>query len=208
MELKDIPLTTKPKPAPIEKQPIGEQERQDHDTHLNLWNKDNFIRAEFTNSERTHVRVYYYNDKGKEDEFNFVYDEDHKYTKKLLTLTDLDTMHELTYKRIKREERYFKEFAVRVGKEQGLLIDPIAYYDSETQSSKVDTKFYSYGLRLFFEDFDTEKQKEDLFIVKLAAFELDIVKNCEDRDVKSKLRKAKDPIEILKILLEIKDSKS
>ncbi len=188
MELKDIPLTTKPKPAPIEKQPVGEQEQQDNDTHYNLWNKDNFIRAEFTNNERTHVRVYFYNDKGKEDEFNFVYDEDHKYTKKLLTLTDLDTMHELT--------------------EQGLLIDPIAYYDSETQSSKVDTKFYSYGLRLFFEDFDTEKQKEDLFIVKLAAFELDIVKNCEDRDVKSKLRKAKDPIEILKILLEIKDSKS
>ena len=78
MELKDIPLTTKPKPAPIEKQAVGAQEQQDHDTHLNLWNKDNFIRAEFTNNERTHVRVYFYNDKGKEDEFNFVYDEDHK----------------------------------------------------------------------------------------------------------------------------------
>jgi hypothetical protein len=143
---------------------------------------------------------------GKEDEFNFVFDETHKYTKKLLELTDLDTMHELTYKRIKQEEKYFKEFAVRVGKEQGLLIDPIAYYDSETQSSKVDTKFYSYGLKLFFEDFDSDKQKEDLFIVKLAAFELDLVKNSENRDLKSKIRKAKDPIEILKILLELKES--
>ena len=43
----------------IEKQLIGEQEQQDNDTHYNLWNKDNFIRAEFTNNERTHVRVYF-----------------------------------------------------------------------------------------------------------------------------------------------------
>jgi hypothetical protein len=202
-DLKDIPLNTKPMPAV---QPVGEiQSNEDHDTLYNLWNKENFLRAEFTNNDRTHVRIFYDVD-GKEEEFDIVYDENHKYTKKLLTLTDLDTMHELTYKRIKQEEKYFKEFAVRVGKEQGLLIDPVAYYDSETQSSKVDTKFYSYGLKLFFEDFDSDKQKEDLFIVKLAAFELDLVKNSDNREMKSKIRKAKDPIEILKILLELKDS--
>ena len=203
--LNEIPLNTKPKPSI---QPEGEQQlNEDHDTVFNLWNKENFLRAEFTNDERTHVRVFYDVD-GKEEEIDFVYDENHKYTQKLLTLTDLDTMHEKTYKRIKQEERFFKEFAVRVGKEQGLLIDPIAYYDSETQSSKVDTKFYSYGLKLFFEDFDEKSQKEDLFIVKLAAFELDLVKNCEDRDIKSKLRKAKNPVEILHILLDIKNQSS
>mgnify|MGYP001330335495 CR=1 FL=1 len=204
-ELNNVSLNTKPKPAV---QPVGEQQlKEDHDTVFNLWNKENFLRAEFTNDERTHVRVFYDVD-GKEEEIDFVYDENHKYTQKLLTLTDLDTMHEKTYKRIKQEERFFKEFAVRVGKEQGLLIDPIAYYDSETQSSKVDTKFYSYGLKLFFEDFDEKSQKEDLFIVKLAAFELDLVKNCEDRDIKSKLRKAKNPVEILHILLDIKNQSS
>ena len=83
MELKDIPLKGyKPLPA-VERQPTNALQ-EDHDTSLNLWNKDNFIRAEFTNSDRTHVRVYYTNDMDKEDEFNFVYDEDHKYTKKLL----------------------------------------------------------------------------------------------------------------------------
>ena len=203
--LNEIPLNTKPKPSI---QPEGEQQlNEDHDTVFNLWNKENFLRAEFTNDERTHVRVFYEVD-GKEEEFDMIYDENHKYTQKLLTLTDLDTMHEKTYKRIKQEERFFKEFAVRVGKEQGLLIDPVAYYDSETQSSKVDTKFYSYGLKLFFEDFNEETQKEDLFIVKLAAFELDLVKNCEDRDMKSKLRKAKNPVDILKILLELKSQES
>tara|TARA_R110002167_G_scaffold242025_1_gene447309 strand:+ start:229 stop:867 length:639 start_codon:yes stop_codon:yes gene_type:complete len=209
-ELKDIPLDTKPLPA-TDQTPMSEYLEpvhwtDDKDTIFCLWHKDNFIRAEFTNDERTHVRVYYtIEETGKETEINFNWNEDDKYTQKLLTLTDLDTMHENTYKRIKQEERYFKEYAVRVGKEMGLLIDPIAYYDTETQSSKVDTKFYSYGLKLFFEEFNAEKQKEDLFIVKLAAFELDVVKNCEDRELKSKLRKAKDPVEILQTLLDIKN---
>lgn len=204
--LQDIPLNTKPIPAPPEKQPTNTVQ-EDHDEVLKMWNGENFIRAEFTNNERTHVRVYYHRpaDEGR-GECDFIYDEDHKFTKALLKLTDLDTMHELTYKRIKQEERYFKEFAVRVGREQGLLIDPVAYYDEETQSSKVDTKFYSYGLKLFFDSFDESTQKEDLFIVKLAAFELDLVKESDDREMKSKIRKAKNPIEILKILLEFKGS--
>lgn len=202
--LQDIPLNTKPIPAPPEKQPTNTVQ-EDHDESLKMWNGDNFIRAEFTNNERTHVRVYFHRPESEgRGEFDFIYDEDHKYTKALLKLTDLDTMHEFTYKRIKQEERYFKEFAVRVGREQGLLIDPVAYYDAETQSSKVDTKFYSYGLKLFFEDFDEATQKEDLFIVKLAAFELDLVKESDDREMKSKIRKAKNPIEILHILLELK----
>lgn len=203
-ELKNISLNTKPMPA-VEKQPV-DTVQQDHDELLNLWSGENFIRAEFTNDERTHVRVFYHPVDGDRGEFDFVYDEDHKYTQALLKLTDLDTIHELTYKRIKQEERYFKEFAVRVGREQGLLIDPVAYYDEETQSSKVDTKFYSYGLKLFFENFDESTQKEDLFIVKLAAFELDLVKESDDREMKSKIRKAKNPIEILQILLELKGS--
>lgn len=205
-ELKDISLNTKPMPA-VEKQP-ADTIQQDHDEVLKLWNGENFIRAEFTNDERTHVRVFYHPVDGDRGEFDFVYDEDHKYTQALLKLTDLDTMHELTYKKIKQEERYFKEFAVRVGREQGLLIDPVAYYDEETQSSKVDTKFYSYGLKLFFEKFDESTQKEDLFIVKLAAFELDLVKESDNREMKSKIRKAKNPIEILQILLELKSQES
>ena len=59
-----------------------------------MWNGENFIHAEFTNDDRTHVRVHYHRpeDEGR-GEFDFVYDEDHKYTQALLKLTDLDTMH-------------------------------------------------------------------------------------------------------------------
>ena len=46
--------------------------------------------------------------------------------------------------------------------------------------------------------------KEDLFVVKLAAFELDLVKNSNNREIKSRLRKAKTPIEVLETLMELK----
>ena len=72
-------------------------------------------------------------------------------------------------------------------------------------SAKLDTKFFGQTLQLLFEDFDVEKQKEDLFIIKLAAFELDMVKSSNDRERKTKLRKAKTPLEVLTILLEMKE---
>ena len=113
---------------------------------------------------------------------------------------------ENTYQRIKAEEASFKEFAIRLGKKEGYLIDPVAYYDSESNSAKVDTKFYTQSIKLFFGPFDEEKQKEDLFVCKLAAFELDMVQKSEDKEIKSKLRKAKTPLEVIQTLIEIKNS--
>ena len=55
-----------------------------------------------------------------------------------------------------------------------------------------------------FNEFDSEKSKEDLFIIKLAAFELDLIKNSNDREQKARLRKAKSPIEVLEVLMEMK----
>ena len=130
---------------------------------------------------------------------------EHPYITKLFDLTDLDEMHENTWKRIKQEQKMWREFAIKIAKDDGLIIDPIAYYDSDTQSAKLDTKFFGQTLQLLFEDFDVEKQKEDLFIIKLAAFELDMVKSSNDRERKTKLRKAKTPLEVLTILLEMKE---
>ena len=114
-------------------------------------------------------------------------------------------MHENTWKRLKNDQKMWREFAVKIAKQDGLIIDPIAYYDNESQSSKLDTKFFGQTLQLLFGEFNEEKQKEDLFIIKLAAFELDMVKTSLDRERKSKLRKAKTPLEVLSILIEIKE---
>ena len=170
-----------------------------------------FDRAEYTDSARTTMRIFYENLEGNDQEgenFEFDFQENDPSRKwivdQLYQLTDKDAIMENTYQRIVAEEASFKEFAIRLGKKEGYLIDPIAYYDSESNQAKVDTKFYTQSIKLFFGNFDLETQKEDLFVCKLAAFETDIVKNCKDKDLKSKLRKVQTPLEVIETLLEIK----
>ena len=179
--------------------------------------KETFVRAEFVDNDRTVVKIYWNNPEGhgnpdvELDHFTVNLEDktsdgkEHPYITKLFDLTDLDEMHENTWKRIKQEQKMWREFAIKIAKDDGLIIDPIAYYHNDTQSAKLDTKFFGQTLQLLFEDFDEEKQKEDLFIIKLAAFELDMVKSSNNRELKTKLRKAKTPLEVLSILLELKD---
>lgn len=178
--------------------------------------KETFDRAEFVNNDRTVVKIWWKNPEGhgnpdSELDHFIVNLEDrttdgkeHPYITKLFELTNLDEMHENTWKRLKQEQAMWREYAIKIAKQDGLIIDPVAYYDSDTQSSKLDTKFFGQTLQLLFNDFDVEKQKEDLFIIKLAAFELDMVKNSTDRERKSQLRKAKTPLEVLNTLIEMK----
>ena len=187
------------------------------DSTIKNLTKETFAYAEFTNNDRTVCKIYWNNPDGhgnpdKElDHFTVNLEDktsdgkEHPYITKLFELTDLDEMHENTWKRLKNDQKMWREFAIKIAKQDGLIIDPIAYYDNESQSSKLDTKFFGQTLQLLFGEFNEKKQKEDLFIIKLAAFELDMVKTSSDRERKSKLRKAKTPLEVLSILIEIKE---
>ena len=161
-------------------------------------------KVEYTDSERTTLRIFY-EDNGEKEFTLLENDPSRKWlVDQVYVLTSKDEIMENTYQRIVAEEASFKEFAIHQGKEQGYLIDPVAYYDSESNSAKVDTKFYTQSIKLFFNDFNSEKQKEDLFVCKLAAFELDIVKKCNDKELKSKIRKADNPLEVIETLIQIK----
>jgi len=163
-------------------------------------------RVEYTDTERTTLRIFY-EDNGEREYTLLENDPSRKWlVDQIYALTDKDTIMENTYQRVVAEEAALKQFAIAQGKEAGYLIDPIAYYDSESNSAKVDTKFYTHAIKLFFGPFNEEKQKEDLFICKLAGFDLDAVKNCADKNLKSKLRKAKTPLEVIETLIEIKKS--
>lgn len=187
------------------------------DSTIKNLTKETFAYAEFTNNDRTVCKIYWKNPDGhgnvdKElDHFTVNLEDktsdgkEHPYITKLFELTTLDEMHENTWNRMKGQQKMWREFAIKIAKQDGLIIDPVAYYDSDTQSAKLDTKFFGQTLKLLFDDFDTEKQKEDLFIIKLAAFELDMVKSSNDRERKTKLRKAKTPLEVLNVLIEMKE---
>lgn len=52
-------------------------------------------------------------------------------------------------------------------------------------------------------NYDPKKQSEDLFSLKLKIFEKDMVKDFNDNDIKSKIRQAKTPLEVLLAYKEI-----
>ena len=49
----------------------------------------------------------------------------------------------------------------------------------------------------FIINYDAKKQAEDLFSLKLKIFEKDIVKDFSDNDIKTKIRQAKTPLDVL-----------
>jgi len=181
---------------------------------LELLTRESFVSAYFTNNDRTAVEVLF---KGTQEELNALAinldsvdteGNPHPLVERLFSIVTLDELHDLTYRKKRDESDAYMKMAVEIAKRKGLVIDPIAYEDTVVTGSneeKVDTKFYTYGLKLFFGiEFDEQKQKEDLFIVKLAAFELDIVRLCKDKELKAELRRAKNPTEVLDALIRIK----
>ena len=49
-----------------------------------------------------------------------------------------------------------------------------------------------------------EDDKESLFALKIALFEIDFIKDSKDKEKKAALRKAKTPIEVLQVAFSMK----
>mgnify|MGYP001442655933 CR=1 FL=1 len=59
---------------------------------------------------------------------------------------------------------------------------------------------------IIFDDYDEEIHKEKLFYIKINLFEKDFVKECKDKDLKRRLRRAATPLEAFKVAIEIYDT--
>ena len=59
---------------------------------------------------------------------------------------------------------------------------------------------------IVFDEFDEEIHKEKLFFLKINIFEKDFVKECVDKDLKKKLRRAATPLEAIRTAIEIFDA--
>ena len=58
-------------------------------------------------------------------------------------------------------------------------------------------------MKMLFETTDSGESKNTLFVFKLKLFELDFVKNCKTRKLKSSLRKSENIREAIKTAIEI-----
>mgnify|MGYP001163543621 FL=1 len=151
-----------------------------------------FVRAHFSNSERTTIESFWTDGKTERIEYIEAKEGDANYDN-LLTHIDIDSLHEATYKHIKTLNTAFEDSVVRIAKERGLV------YDIDS----VNSQMYKAIVSAIFTPFDAEKDKERLFMFKLELFEFEKIRLSKNKALKAKLRKTKTMIEALKIAIEI-----
>ena len=152
-----------------------------------------FLTAHFCNNERTTVESYWVTPDGKETRVEYIEaKEGDPNWENLLTHTDIDALHEATYKHIKNTQKAFEDEAIQIAKDQGILQD---FQDKNVINDIM--------MKMLFETTDSGESKNTLFVFKLKLFELDFVKNCKNRKMKSELRKAENIRQALKAAIDI-----
>ena len=145
------------------------------------------IKAKYYNSERTQIMVDYLNE--NDDPINVVVpaDPDNSLFKKLMTFTTLDDIHENTWSYIKEQQIGLENAIMNIAKRNGQIYDV----------GSANPKLYKEVARIISTPFDPEADKELLFVMKLEIFDLEEVKKCKDRTLKSALRKSESPLDAI-----------
>ena len=152
-----------------------------------------FVSAHFTDNARTTVEVEWEAPDGKTRVEYIMAEEDNVNWKNLLEHISIDELHEATYKYIKNSQRTFEIQAMQIAKDQGLLQD---IRDKNVINEAI--------IKILFEKEEEDgDSKNTLFVFKLKLFELEFVKNCKTKKLKSDLRKAENIREALKVAIEI-----
>jgi len=151
------------------------------------------INAHFINSERTQVSVDYINQEDEQLSYTVPVDPDHPLFQQVLETFSMDDLHENTWVYIKDQSVAFEQTVMQIAKRNGQI------YDVGTANPKL----YKEIARIVSLPFDPEADKELLFVMKLEIFDLEVIKNCKDRALKSELRKAETPIDVLQATLNI-----
>ena len=161
-----------------------------------MFNEENFITAHFIDNERKNIEVLLKSDDGTAvNPYILEYDVDNSICQELLKLCSLDQLHENTYSKKQEERKAFVNQVKTIAQKEGLIKHII---------EEVNPKFIELMM-----DFLLSNKKEHidrLFNFKIYLFEQDIVKNCKDQSLKSSIRKAKTPLEALKIYIQLWES--
>jgi len=158
-----------------------------------------FIDAYFTNNERTVVSILWENDKKEVVEETVMAQANEAGWENLLNQPEvtIDKLHERTVNRNREQRAIFEEQVLEIAKRDGLI------YDGDI----VNTDLYKMFVKAIFNTELTEKEvKEQLFMFKLALFELDKIKESDNREMKAALRKAETLPVALKIGCELFES--
>jgi len=150
-----------------------------------------FVSAHFTDNARTIVEALWTDGKETRTEYIEAKEGDSNW-ENLLTHIDIDALHEATYKYIKNSQKAFEIQALQIAKDQGVLQD---FQDKNVISEAI--------IKTLFEKEEDGDSKNTLFVFKLKLFELEFIKKCKTRKLKSDLRKAKNIREALNVAIKI-----
>ena len=161
---------------------------------MSLITKDTFVSAHFIDQDRKNLEVLLNMDHTGEKELTPLVieaDETQADFGALMELTTMDTIHEETWAVKKAESEAFIATAKAVLAESGVL-------DQEVQLSK--TKLFPTLVENIFTNMENE---DHLFALKLALFELPEIRESDNVEAKTALRKGTNKIDILKHAFEI-----
>lgn len=126
-------------------------------------------------------------------------DENDDQFKALLEHYTMDDIMEMTYSYNQNAERAFEEQVMVIAQKQGVLNT----LDIDVVSDEYVNRFIDIMFVNSDSEVDVKELRELLFKTKLKLFELDIVKNSKNRELKGQLRKATSLLEIFKCMYDI-----
>ena len=152
--------------------------------------KENYIIAYFIDNERKNIEILLRNG-NKVNSHIVEYDTKYPVCQELLNVITIDDLHKNTYQKKQEQVKEFEEMAIRVAKKSGIAI---------SNEPKLDTKVYPLLVKAIFEEGTNE---DHLFALKLALFEVEKIRESKNTKLKTKLRKAKSKIEVLRFAFDI-----
>ncbi len=156
--------------------------------------KKNFVEAIFIDEDRKTIEVLLdlpHTDTKALTPYYVEADENNSDYQDLLKLVTVDQLHENTYNTKREESEAFVELAKQFAKEGGLI---------QQEENLAKTKMYPTLVEAIF---NRDEDEDDLFALKLALFEVEKIRESKNTKLKTKLRKAKSKIEVLRFAFDI-----
>ena len=152
--------------------------------------KESYVTANFIDNERKNIEILL-----KDGDITRPHiieaDENNSDYKALLKIVTIDELHEQTHETKKAEGEAFKELAIQIAKDSGLVQEEVALEKIKTYPALIKALF-------------TNVENEDgMFALKLALFERKEIRDSKNTEVKTKLRKSTTKFDILRCAFDI-----
>jgi len=146
-----------------------------------------FVDARFTSSKRDWIEVLTNENKESLTSTHVEFDEKHPYFISLMKVTNIEKIHESTYRHNEEQKKEFEQVALAIAKREGLV------QTDDTSPTRVLDFIFN----------PEEATEDEMFALKIALFEIDKIKDSKNLDGKKALRKCKTRIELLKSALNL-----